>query len=361
MSIISEIKKLIEMDENYVKFSFTYPIGEISTWLYNPLRLNIQVSKKCNQKCISCNSFNKSNEDELSIPEIMSCIKQTTSLFEIKNIAFTGGEVLLKNGIHDCFAFAKNLSENVSITTNGQLISSIEYAKQLIISGINNITVSYHGIGVHDKFTSTKNAERNIINAISYLSSAKLSLNMPLRIKIGTLITEWSCNTLKDMLDWCERNSLELFVELPDTQLPIFKNTKFNAICLKDVNIISDLTQRLFSWREQGKPLMLKDENIVFINKYLRNQKINSPCPIGFFDIYIDSTGNVYTGCWVLPPIGNIRTHDISEIIYSDIRLERLNQMLHRKCPGCSCGYMMMSKYYLPYVIESMRDHTITP
>jgi len=354
MLICNELAKLVSLDNNYLKFTLKYPIAEINKWEYSPVRLNFQVTKRCNQRCISCNSFNYENKNELSVQEINNCIDQVTDIFEIKNIAFTGGEALLIKGIHTCFQHAKHRSKNVSLTTNGQLITCADHAETLITSGINNVTLSYHGIGVHDKFTGIKGAEKTILDTISYLKSASNSLNMPLRIKIGTLITEWTCDQVEQFIDLCEKKDMELFIELPDLQLPIFKNTLLESILLKRKSDVNKLVDKLTSLIKLNKPLILSAENIPFIAKYLSNEKIESPCPVGFFDIYIDSIGNVYTGCWVLPPIGNIRVDNISNIINSKLRVERLHQMQNRKCPGCSCGYMMMSKYYLPYVIESL-------
>jgi len=48
-------------------------------------------------------------------------------------------------------------------------------------------------------------------------------------------------------------------------------------------------------------------QSIPFINRYMQKKEIISPCPIGFYDIYIDCIGNVYTGCWYLPSVGSIR------------------------------------------------------
>ena len=48
----SIIRKVLETynDEEYVKFTFNYDIEEIKKWDYNPVRLNIQLTKLCNQR-----------------------------------------------------------------------------------------------------------------------------------------------------------------------------------------------------------------------------------------------------------------------------------------------------------------------
>ena len=138
----SIIRKVLETynDEEYVKFTFNYDIEEIKKWDYNPVRLNIQLTKLCNQRCISCNCGpHISTENELDLNEIKSIIKEVCSKYDIKNIAFTGGEPLIKSNFLEIVEYAKRYSEQVSVTTNAQLIKSVNFAEELLIKGINKI------------------------------------------------------------------------------------------------------------------------------------------------------------------------------------------------------------------------------
>lgn len=199
---------------------------------------------------------------------------------------------------------------------------------------------------MHDKFTGINGSENNLKNSIKYLKEASKELNIKIRIKIGHLITELSYSDLNELMDWCEKEELELYPEIP-----VFNNTKINGIMIKSKEKIENISKKLLEWKKSNKPILIGYSSIPFIKKYMKKEKIKSPCPIGFYDIYIDCKGNVYTGCWYLPPIGNIREKDIEKILRSS--KVNIYKMLLRKCNGCTCGYNMMSKYYIPYLIES--------
>lgn len=351
-SIIYRLRDI--KNDEYFKFTFNYDIEEIKKWSYNPVRLNIQLTKLCNQKCISCNCGPDINiANELKANEIKELIKNVTSIYDIKNIAFTGGEPLTKNDFLDIAKYASNFSEKVSITTNAQLIKDVNYAKKLIESGVNNFTLSYHGIGVHDLFTRRSGAEEKLRKGLRSLKTAAKDLGVDIRIKIGHLLTKLSYDNLNEMMAFCEDENVELYLEIPTTDISVFEDTEIKNIELKDKTIIEQCIKLLRKWKFEGKPIMLSDEAIVFLEKYMNKQPIKSPCPIGFYDIYVDSIGDFYTGCWGLSAIGNIKEKNIQEILTSDKLYENIYMMLRRECKGCTCGYNMMARYYIPYLIES--------
>ena len=121
------------------------------------IRLNIQLTKKCNQRCRSCNSYKLDTTDELSTDEIINMMEEAQQYFELENIAFTGGEPTIHSDISVIAESAK--TKNVSITTNGYYFHSKEKLYELIKAGINRYSFSYHGIGKHDEFVGRKGAE----------------------------------------------------------------------------------------------------------------------------------------------------------------------------------------------------------
>jgi len=48
--------------------------------------------------------------------------------------------------------------------------------------------------------------------------------------------------------------------------------------------------------------------------------------------------GSVRSGCYVLPPLGNVLEVDIAEILNSADYLRRAEAMLRLECPGCACN-----------------------
>lgn len=156
--------------------------------LDNIVRLNIQLTKKCNQRCISCNSYEMDCSDELPLNGFKKAISEAAALFPIKNIAFTGGEPTLYPNLLEISSYASQFSDNVSITTNGYYCTSKEKVKELIKAGINRFSFSYHGIGIHDKFTRVDGCEKRLRQAIDWLIEERC-IHKNLYVKIGTLFT----------------------------------------------------------------------------------------------------------------------------------------------------------------------------
>ena len=309
------------------------------------VRLNIQLTKKCNQRCKSCNSYKMDSTNELSADEIKRIIKEVCSLYDIKNIAFTGGEPTIHKDILDVAKYAKKYSPNVSITTNGYYFKSEEKALELIDAGINRYSFSYHGIGVQDSFSRINGAEERIRKAIQWLTSMRKEKDIYL--KVGMLFNGSNISEVEKMLDYVEDNDMDLYIEIVDYFSPIFAKSESaieteNAI-KKDE--LCNAIEKIRGWIRNGRRINIDERALDFIYRYYMNEKIVGKCPLALTDIYIESNGNVRSGCWSLPPVGNVRTNSIETIMKSEIYKKNLERMLKRECSGCTCGYLMQSKY----------------
>ncbi len=189
----------------------------------NIVRLNIQLTKKCNQRCKSYNSYKLKTDDEISLDDFKSVINQVTNLFDIKNIAFTGGEPTTYPHILEIARHAKSKSKNVSITTNGFYFTSKSRVKDLIDSGINRFSFSYHGVGIHDEFTGTSGAEKRLRQAVDWVLSYKD--DYPIYVKVGTLFTGDNINEVEKVLNYAQSKNVDLYIEIFDDQIPVFKNS----------------------------------------------------------------------------------------------------------------------------------------
>lgn len=308
----------------------------------HPVRLNVQLTKRCNQRCRLCNSYNFRPDHELTEDEVRRLISVTCASFDIKNIAFTGGEPTLRADIERLAAFASRHCENVSITTNGTFIRDEASARSLLDSGIRRFTFSYHGIGEHSAFVRVKSAEERIRHALGVMS--RLAKEYSAYVKIGMLLTDASLQSAERMLQYCKELGFVLYVELPDGNLPIFRN---GDLCRFQVsaNAVPKALEMLTKWVEAREPVSLTREAMLFVERYLKGERIRGACPLGRTDIYTDSVGNIFTGCWVLASVGNMRERELDAIFRSDQYRANVDRMERRECPGCTCGYLMQAKY----------------
>lgn len=310
----------------------------------NICRLNIQLTKKCNQRCKMCNSYNLIDDNLLSKEKIFKLINDACENYNIKNIAFTGGEPTLREDFLQVVKFAKMFSGNVSITTNASYIKTQEDAFKLIESGINRFTISYHGIGTHSNYVGINNAEENTKKAINYLKTA----NKDILIKIGMLLTNKTIDNIYEMINYCKKMGVILYLELPDDSIPIFENDIKNEYMLSKEQKLKVL-KFLNEAEINNYPILISKSAKKYIEYYLNKKNINGPCPLGYTDIYVSSEGEVYTGCWGLDSIGNINSSNIVDIMNSDKYKENIEKMLKRECLGCTCGYLFQSNFMTDY------------
>ena len=59
---------------------------------------------------------------------------------------------------------------------------------------------------------------------------------------------------------------------------------------------------------------------------------------LGFLQVFVLSNGDVLTGCYPLPPVGNILKNSLREVMESELYTRQAEAMIRRECPGCTCG-----------------------
>jgi len=154
--------------------------------------LRISVTDRCNYRCVYCMPKNgidwKPMSEILTYEEIVKFVRVAAKL-GIRKIKLTGGEPLVRKGIHELVRMLKNIEgiDEISLTTNGSLLKL--YAKQLMDAGLDRVTVSIDTL------------KENKFKQITYLG------------------------VLKDVLDGVrELNRLG------------FKNSKINTVVMKKIN-----------------------------------------------------------------------------------------------------------------------------
>jgi MoaA/NifB/PqqE/SkfB family radical SAM enzyme len=76
-----------------------------------------------------------------------------------------------------------------------------------------------------------------------------------------------------------------------------------------------------------------------YVRRYYENDALEEPpCVLGYLQVFVLSNGDVLTGCYPLPQVGNILKSSLREILESEAYSRQAEAMIHRECPGCTCG-----------------------
>lgn len=153
--------------------------------LNRPLRdLRISVTDRCNFRCPYCMPAEIFGHDYaflpradiLSFEEILRVVRLTVPL-GVRKLRITGGEPLLRHGLHELVRGARNLPgiEDIALTTNGSLLERT--AGQLRREGLSRLTISLDSLD--PQVFAAMNGERlsleRVLQGISAAESAGFS------------------------------------------------------------------------------------------------------------------------------------------------------------------------------------------
>ncbi|HYA21771.1 MAG TPA: GTP 3',8-cyclase MoaA [Thermoproteota archaeon] len=86
--------------------------------------LRVSVTPRCNLKCFFCHKEWDSSAEEASKDELLKTIEVARS-FGVRRLKITGGEPLLRQDLPQIISAASSILEEVSVTTNGTLLSGM--------------------------------------------------------------------------------------------------------------------------------------------------------------------------------------------------------------------------------------------
>ena len=114
--------------------------------------------------------------------------------------------------------------------------------------------------------------------------------------------------------------------------------------------------------KEKPEVIDINPIALEFARNYLKNKNPKFDCNMGYLRIFIDSNLDIYSGCWALPPIGNLRRKRLKEILKSQEYKKRVKTMFDLNCPRCTCGHIIsLMINHLPltliYIIKNIKNY----
>lgn len=149
--------------------------------------------------------------------------------YPINNVAFTGGEPTVRRDFNDSVKGVRKIRgggiPNFSVTTNGFALQTPHAVKEMIESGVNRFSVSYHGIGYHDEFTGVNGAEERVRNAIDNLLEQRKNYS-DINIKVGCLHSG-NIENIVSMLEYSRKGELCYMLNFLRKRLGYLKNLNY--------------------------------------------------------------------------------------------------------------------------------------
>ena len=250
--------------------------------------------------------------------------------FGIKYIRFAGGEPLLRKDLFEVLDRADTSKfKNITLATNGLLLKRLY--KEINDSPITKLTMSIDGL------EETNDIVRGIKGYFKQ-GFEGLKLIQGKEIHVVTTLNKKSAGELGDFVDEVHSQGHEVDFNVLDNRSFFLQNADMDGLWpdLSDIEpILSVLKHKL------GRP----DYELRYLREYFTADAVGEPpCYLGFIELFIVSNGDLLSGCYVLPPMGNVLKQDLEEIVTSKSYRERCMAMLNRECPGCTCGILLSLK-----------------
>jgi cyclic pyranopterin phosphate synthase len=181
--------------------------------------LRISVTDTCNFKCVFCHNEGLGNvrqprdprPDELS-PDEIGKIVQVAKNLDFKSVKITGGEPTVRNDLVEIISQVSRHIPDVSMTTNGSMLSS--RARELKDAGLQRVNISMHALDPMVFQKITNGSLQPVLQGIR----AALEIGL-VPVKINMVVYRDTERYVEDMIETIGQTdglSLQLIQFMPD-------------------------------------------------------------------------------------------------------------------------------------------------
>lgn len=306
----------------------------------SPTQASIKLTENCQARCVTCDYWKHRWDDDIPTDRAIALVT-TLGRIGVRTLRLTGGEPLLRRDLFGVLEAAETAPfSSIVLQTNGLLLRRL--CAQVNDSPITHVAISLDGIGErNDDIRGIRGYFDRALEGATRLSGKT--------ILIAVTLTGQGAGDLDALISLAEERGGYFACNLPDNRLYFFNQVDvadFWPNPAQRAAILETLRSRL---ADQFKPYELD-----YIDRYLGERlppakSLNPPCVLGYTTLYIASNGDVRSGCYTLPPVGNILTENLEAILGSPRYRERCQKMLRLECPGCACGVFnsLRAKHWL--------------
>lgn len=329
---------------------------------FSPMKAYFNITDNCNSQCITCTQWKQKSYNELTTEEVNKILIQLKKA-DVRSISFTGGEPTLRRDLSEIIKRANDLNfVNITMATNGLLLTR-KKAVSFLENGLKEITISIDGNKkVHEYVRGIKGSYARSIKALKMLTELRDTRYSHLVIRIATTLMKPTLNEIKKILNVAKELNVRWGINLINNSTYFFKDIDVSRLLMhdQDLNKLNKLIDELHEIKIKNSGLIESTHaSLEYAKKYFKDPKRKDiPCYLGYQAFHIGSHGELYSGCWVLPPLGSLRENTLKEIITSEKYKKRLEDMFLKKCPGCSCNYPTNLWYHFPSLYYEIKWYT---
>ena len=320
-----------------------------------PIRAVINITDNCNSRCITCSHWKQQSRDELTAADLSDVLCQVKQL-GVTDLCLSGGEPLLRGDLSTIVREARDLKfDRIHIITNGLLLTR-ERIEELVESGMTGVCISLNGSeDVHDMTRGIKGAYAKTVDALEALVELRTSRFPYLEIKVLTIVMGLSLGQVIDVVKMCRLWNIGLSLDPLDTYHPWFDGISADLRLINQEQLDQSIEELHRIKRISPSLIHNSHASLEYVRHCFADRKREDiPCYLGYLEVCVGPHGEVFPGCWALPPVGNLRQASLKQIVGSEAYRERARNMFLKKCPGCACDYVLNLYAHFPSLVEEI-------
>jgi radical SAM protein with 4Fe4S-binding SPASM domain len=295
----------------------------------------LEVTGRCNLNCIHCEVRGGEPKTDPSLSQIYRMIDSIATVPEFKMVALTGGEPLLRQDIYEIISYAKNVGFEVTVATNGTLISR-KTAKKLSSLDVAGVAVSldFTESKLQDEFRGMNGAWKMAIEGMK--NAVKEGLYLQANISLSRL-------NFKEL-----QHLLKLADELGSCVVLLYQFQPFGRGKLREELALTSseflkVIESVFFLQRQLKALVIP----VGLPQYFAYLSDKTPLLKGMFKgciagngmFYVRWYGDVWPCAFLQKSIGNVMENTALEIWTKNRLLSKIRDRHNLEEPCRSCKY----------------------
>ncbi len=289
----------------------------------HPLSAHIKLTENCQARCVSCDYWKTTWKDGISTERAIRLVDEIAEL-GIGTLRMTGGEPLIRKDLFDVLERSRARDfGRVILQTNGLLLK--RFHQQMNASPITHVNVSIDGMRkTNDRIRGVEGYFDLAVEGIQALHGKKVSFTVTLN---GISAAE-----LDELASVARGLGAEVGYNILSRNLFFLANADLVSLWPNKDRVA--LLER-FAREAMRRP----EFEVEYLRKYYSHEALDEPpCVLGYLQVFVLSNGDVLTGCYPLPPVGNIVQSSLREVLASEAYRKQAAAMVRRECPGCTCG-----------------------
>lgn len=300
-----------------------------------PLYIDWEVTYACNFRCSYCNCWSMANpREELDTLQALKVIRELGEA-KVWLLIFTGGEPLIRPDLDQLIKEAKTFGMNVSINTNGSMLS--QKAEMLIGAGVDSLTVTAESTvpKIHDKVRNFPGAFNKLSEGIERLKHLRKGKKP--RINVRMDITKENYREVKPYIEFWRRKVDSVILQpIHQTEkTEKYKSTENMRFSKKDETEFKKYFDEINKYKNFSN-IYYREIPTFFFDPDSLYRKYR--CFAGYIFGQIDPYGNVYSCTEYIKKFGNLRDRSFMEI-WNGETAKNFRKIIRDRKFTCKCWY----------------------